>query len=42
METTALPAGRAIDLGTGEGRNAIWLAGRGWTVTAVDFSPGRP
>ena len=37
-EVTALPAGRAIDLGTGEGRNAIWLAGRGWQVTAVDFS----
>ena len=35
---TALPAGRAVDLGTGEGRNAIWLAERGWQVTAVDFS----
>ena len=30
--------GRALDLATGDGRNAIWLAGRGWTVTAVDFS----
>ncbi len=37
-QVTALPAGRAIDLGTGEGRNAIWLAERGWQVTAVDFS----
>ncbi|WP_246115504.1 class I SAM-dependent methyltransferase [Trebonia kvetii] len=37
-EVTALAAGRAIDLGTGEGRNAIWLAERGWQVTAVDFS----
>jgi len=37
-EVTALPPGRAIDLGTGEGRNAIWLAERGWEVTAVDFS----
>jgi 2-polyprenyl-3-methyl-5-hydroxy-6-metoxy-1,4-benzoquinol methylase len=37
-ELAALPPGRAIDLGTGEGRNAIWLAGRGFTVTAVDFS----
>ena len=37
-EAAALPPGRAIDLGTGEGRNAIWLAGRGWQVTAVDFS----
>ena len=37
-EVAALPPGRAIDLGAGEGRNAIWLAGRGWRVTAVDFS----
>ncbi len=37
-ELAELPPGRAIDLGTGEGRNAIWLAGRGWQVTAVDFS----
>jgi SAM-dependent methyltransferase len=35
---TALPPGRALDLGAGEGRNAIWLAERGWHVTAVDFS----
>ncbi|HAM44479.1 MAG TPA: class I SAM-dependent methyltransferase [Propionibacteriaceae bacterium] len=35
---TNLPPGRALDLGAGEGRNAIWLAGRGWTVTAVDFA----
>lgn len=35
---TALPAGRALDLGCGEGRNALWLANRGWRVTAVDFS----
>jgi SAM-dependent methyltransferase len=33
-----LPAGRALDLACGEGRNAIWLAARGWEVTAVDFS----
>lgn len=33
-----LPPGRAIDLGCGEGRNAIWLAERGWKVTGVDFS----
>lgn len=33
-----LPAGTAIDLGAGEGRNAVWLAQRGWQVTAVDFS----
>ncbi len=33
-----LAAGSAIDLGAGEGRNAVWLARRGWRVTAVDFS----
>ena len=32
------PQGRALDLACGEGRNAIWLAEQGWTVTAVDFS----
>lgn len=32
------PPGRALDLGAGEGRTALWLAGRGWHVTAVDFS----
>jgi SAM-dependent methyltransferase len=36
--TADLPAGRALDLAAGEGRNALWLAERGWTVTAVDFS----
>ncbi len=34
----ALPAGRAADLACGEGRNAIWLAARGWKVVGVDFS----
>ena len=38
----ASPPGRALDLAAGEGRNALWLAERGWQVTAVDFSPGRP
>jgi SAM-dependent methyltransferase len=32
------PAGRALDLACGEGRNAIWLANRGWKVTAIDYS----
>ncbi len=34
-----LPPGRALDLACGEGRNARWLAGLGWQVTALDFSP---
>jgi SAM-dependent methyltransferase len=34
----SLPPGRVIDLAAGEGRNALWLAERGWTATAVDFS----
>lgn len=38
-EVAALPAGRAVDLACGEGRNAIWLAEQGWRVTGVDFSP---
>ena len=35
---TGLKPGRALDLGAGDGRNAIWLAKQGWQVTAVDFS----
>ncbi|MET0999056.1 MAG: class I SAM-dependent methyltransferase [Marmoricola sp.] len=38
-ELTDLPPGRALDLACGEGRNARWLAERGWEVTAMDFSP---
>ncbi len=37
-EVTGMSPGRAIDLAAGEGRNAIWLAGQGWSVEAVDFS----
>lgn len=33
-----LPPGEALDAGCGEGADAIWLARRGWTVTAVDVS----
>ncbi|HTX28811.1 MAG TPA: class I SAM-dependent methyltransferase [Streptosporangiaceae bacterium] len=37
-ELAGLPPGRALDLAAGEGRNSLWLAERGWRVTAVDFS----
>jgi SAM-dependent methyltransferase len=30
--------GTGLDLASGEGRNAIWLAEQGWDMTAVDFS----
>lgn len=33
-----LDVGSALDLACGEGRNAIWLARQGWSVTGVDFS----
>lgn len=34
-----LDPGDALDLGCGDGRNAVWLAESGWSVTAVDISP---
>jgi SAM-dependent methyltransferase len=37
-ELADLPPGRALDLAAGEGRNSVWLAERGWRLTAVDFS----
>jgi SAM-dependent methyltransferase len=33
-----VPAGRALDLGCGEGGDALWLAEHGWRVKAVDIS----
>lgn len=37
-EISDVGAGRALDVGAGEGGDAIWLAERGWTVTANDIS----
>jgi SAM-dependent methyltransferase len=37
-EVVGLTPGRALDVGCGEGADAIWLAGRDWTVTAIDIS----
>ena len=37
-EVTGLPPGCALDVGTGEGADALWLAERGWKVTATDIS----
>jgi 2-polyprenyl-3-methyl-5-hydroxy-6-metoxy-1,4-benzoquinol methylase len=37
-EAGDLPPGRALDAGCGHGSDALWLAARGWRVTAVDFA----
>jgi SAM-dependent methyltransferase len=37
-EVTGLAPGEALDAGSGEGADAIWLASRGWTVVAADLS----
>jgi thioredoxin reductase/protein-L-isoaspartate O-methyltransferase len=37
-EASELPPGRALDVGAGEGGDALWLARRGWRVTALDFA----
>ncbi len=34
----SFPPGHAADLGAGDGANALWLAERGWQVTAVDYA----
>jgi 2-polyprenyl-3-methyl-5-hydroxy-6-metoxy-1,4-benzoquinol methylase len=39
MESTKnLEPGTALDVGAGQGRNAVWLAQQGWDVTAIDIS----
>lgn len=37
-EAEPLTPGRALDIGSGEGGDALWLAGQGWLVTGVDIS----
>lgn len=37
-EIGGLPTGRALDIGCGTGADAVWLAGQGWDVTALDVS----
>ena len=37
-ELADLRPGRALDAGCGHGSDAVWLAARGWQVTAVDFA----
>jgi len=37
-EVSGLEPGTALDVGSGEGGDVIWLAGRGWRVTGADFS----
>jgi thioredoxin reductase/SAM-dependent methyltransferase len=38
-ELSGLAPGRALDVGAGEGGDALWLAEQGWSVTASDISP---
>src|SRR6201995_2223506 len=39
-EVGGLEPGTALDVGSGEGGDVIWLARQGWQVTAADLSPG--
>ncbi len=38
VEVEGMRPGRALDVGCGEGADAVWLAGRGWSVTGLDPS----
>lgn len=38
-EVAGVAPGSALDLGSGEGGDALWLARHGWSVTAVDIAP---
>jgi SAM-dependent methyltransferase len=37
-EAADLTPGRALDVGCGEGADTLWLAGRGWQATGLDWS----
>ncbi|MEO7752761.1 MAG: class I SAM-dependent methyltransferase [Terracoccus sp.] len=37
-EVSGMPPGRVLDVGCGEGADAVWLAGQGWEVVALDVS----
>ncbi len=39
IEREAVKPCRVLDIGCGTGSNAIWLSGRGFEVSAIDFSP---